>query len=84
MENYEHWTESARDCYKRGGFCKGCFYESFFADKPYKCRMKFAVLNLVKHKGAPPNIKSAGYYEDDEKIGGGVDSRGLLLTIPRD
>lgn len=71
MEKYEHWTKSARDCYKRGGVCEGCFYESFFAGKPYKCRMKKAVLSLVKTVGTPPKVEPAGYYEDDEEIFGG-------------
>lgn len=58
MENYKHWTVSACECYKRGGVCKGCFYEQFFAGKMYRCNMKASVLNLVKNVGLPPNIKN--------------------------
>ena len=71
-EKYTHWTQSARECYKRGGVCSGCIYESFFAGKPYKCRMKDAVLSLVKNVGAPPKVEPPGYYEDDEEIFGGL------------
>lgn len=67
-EKYEHWTPSARECYKRGGVCGGCIYESFFAGKPYKCKMKDAVLSLVKNVGAPPKIENPGYIEDDDLI----------------
>ena len=71
MDRQEHWTKSAIDCYKRGGVCKGCIYETFFARREYKCQMKATVISLVEHLGAPPNTESAGVYdEDDEYLGG--------------
>lgn len=53
-----HWNPAAKDCYKRGGRCKGCVYnEKYF--KPYgeACKMKYAVIALVRKLGIPNDLK---------------------------
>lgn len=55
-EIYRRWTESAIACWKRGCVCKGCIYENFFQSIK-RCRMKSAVIALVKQLGPPPNLK---------------------------
>lgn len=67
MENYKHWTLSACECYKRGGVCKGCIYEKFFINRPYKCKMKESVRILVKNLGLPPQIEGPGVYDEDDE-----------------
>lgn len=64
MVDYKHWTHSAIECYKRGGVCRGCIYEAFFAGR-FKCQMKAAVLSLVKNVGKPPRIKSPGANDSE-------------------
>lgn len=51
---YNRWTVSAMECYYRGCVCRGCIYKSIM-DTP--CRMKTAVIELVKKFGRPPEIK---------------------------
>lgn len=72
--NYiKRWTNAAVECYLRGCRCNNagnvCFYNKFFHDKPYKCRMKETVLMLVEIIGTPPKslIKAAkrGNYGDN-------------------
>lgn len=47
----DKWTESAIDCYNRGCRCAGCLvYEQIGKE----CRMKKAVLRLVRKWGRPP------------------------------
>lgn len=46
------WTESAIDCYKRGGKCKGCPTKAILETK---CTMKQTVIELVRQYGRPPD-----------------------------
>lgn len=69
MIQRKQWSASAIMCYKRGGVCAGCFYKDFFEGKPYKCKMKAAVLSLVQNTGAPPNVESVSIYEDEDEDG---------------
>ena len=48
------WTPTAIECHKRGCSCQGCFYDDFFQDTTFKCKMKGAVLELVRTVGLPP------------------------------
>ena len=49
------WTEQAKDCYKRGCVCNGCPVQ-VYANKDWVCRMKVAVLALVKKFGIPQDL----------------------------
>ncbi|MEB3286432.1 MAG: hypothetical protein VKJ04_02900 [Vampirovibrionales bacterium] len=50
---YKRWSASAVECYLREGRCEGCYYERFFADKPYECKMKLSVEQLLDTLGKP-------------------------------
>lgn len=50
-EIYRHWTASSIYCYKRGCRCSGCYIKEIMNEE---CRMKTAVLELVKRFGRPP------------------------------
>lgn len=52
----KYWTPSAVECYERGCKCKGCFYDDFFKDAPFKCKMKQTVLWLVGEVGRPDEL----------------------------
>lgn len=45
------WTDGAINCYERGCRCEGC--NNIPDDFKDKCRMKLAVLELVRRFGAP-------------------------------
>lgn len=48
------WTPTAIDCYKLGCRCSKCnIYKIYFANAPYKCKMKETVIELVRKLGAP-------------------------------
>lgn len=50
---YAHkWTESSIFCYKRGCRCEGCYMRELVTSDV--CRMKGAVIELVRKFGAPP------------------------------
>ena len=50
------WTRSALDCYLIGCICSKCYlYKVFFSKRKYKCRMKEAVIKLVRQIGVPKN-----------------------------
>ena len=46
------WTESAIDCYKRDGKCKGCPTKAILETE---CTMKQTVIELVRQYGEPPD-----------------------------
>ena len=46
------WTEGSIYCYKRGCNCQGCYMNDLLESIP--CRMKKAVLELVRKFGKPP------------------------------
>jgi hypothetical protein len=50
---YYKWSVSAAECYCRGCVCQGCFYQEFFKGSEQKCKMKAAVLFLVRKFGRP-------------------------------
>lgn len=49
---YRHWTIGAKECYSRGGVCQGCETYELIGKE---CKMKAAVISLVKHCGLPPD-----------------------------
>ena len=54
MVIHPRWNETALECYKRGCVCLGCKYSSdYFTLSGRRCRMKFAVVELVKMLGIP-------------------------------
>lgn len=57
------WTPTAKDCYARGCVCEGCFYSDFFESKNPICKMKAAVLELVRMIGIPEGVESKGVIE---------------------
>lgn len=57
------WTRTAQECYERGCVCEGCLvYEQIGKD----CRMKAAVLELVRKFGKPPK-KNKNMFSEYEK-----------------
>lgn len=61
---YRHWTQGAVECYKRGCVCKGCETFELIGNQ---CRMKAAVIELVKNVGPPPdNFKEKDEYSRRE------------------
>lgn len=46
------WTEGSIFCYKRGCNCQGCYVKDLMESQ--RCRMKAAVIELVKKFGKPP------------------------------
>jgi hypothetical protein len=53
LGTYKRWSSSAVECYLRKAECEGCYYQQFFASKPYECKMKFAVEQLLEAYGEP-------------------------------
>ncbi|MDD3149917.1 MAG: hypothetical protein PHV68_03705 [Candidatus Gastranaerophilales bacterium] len=47
------WTIAAIECYERKCICESCFYHNFFKNSGHKCKMKFAVIGLVRKLGKP-------------------------------
>ena len=56
------WTPLAKDCYARGCNCQGCFYNNLFQTVP-QCRMKAAVLGLVRGFGRPDGTEIKGVLD---------------------
>lgn len=67
MTTYRRWTRSAIGCYLRGCQCEGCEYEAFFRKAVYKCKMRDAVLSLVREYGAPTRSMLEDPQIDDEE-----------------
>lgn len=61
MSEPYHWTHSAVMCYVRGGVCRGCIYERLHI----KCRMKSALLEIVRRYGKPQGVKEKTVIEDE-------------------
>lgn len=59
------WTEGAIYCYKRGCNCQGCYMNDLIESTP--CRMKNAVLELVRKFGKPPE-DDGGLTKTQQKI----------------
>ena len=47
-----NWTQSAIECYKRGGICEGCPTKELISSQ--KCQMKKTIIKLVATIGKPP------------------------------
>lgn len=65
MAEYYRWTRSAIECYLRGCKCSGCQYEEIFGTSVYKCRMKEAVISLVRKYGMPTESKLNNLGDSD-------------------
>ncbi|MEM0952434.1 MAG: hypothetical protein AAGI66_09890 [Cyanobacteria bacterium P01_H01_bin.74] len=50
---FKRWSASAIQCHARKAKCEGCYYESFFASRPYGCKMYLAVDQLLNTLGEP-------------------------------
>jgi hypothetical protein len=50
---FKRWSASAVECFVREANCDGCYYNNFFNDKPYTCRMNLAVDQLLDTLGEP-------------------------------
>ncbi len=50
---FKRWSASAVECYTRKAKCEGCYYQSFFAERPYSCKMNLAVEQLLETIGEP-------------------------------
>jgi hypothetical protein len=50
---FKRWSASAVECYARKANCNGCYYKSFFSDRPYDCKMNLAVDQLLETLGEP-------------------------------
>jgi hypothetical protein len=56
---FKRWSASAVECYTREANCDGCYYQGFFADRPYGCKMNLAVDQLLESIGEPSkNLKN--------------------------
>lgn len=52
---FKRWSASAVECYLREANCEGCYYQRFFNDRPYDCKMNMAVDQLLETIGEPSN-----------------------------
>ena len=59
------WTVGSIFCYRRGCNCEGCYVKDLLTSQP--CRMKKAVIELVKQLGAPPK-EQEGFNESETKV----------------
>ena len=69
MQRYKYeirrWTQTAKECYMRGCICKGCpVYEIIFKDQYIKCKMKTAVIEMVRKLGITEDMKRNDIIED--------------------
>lgn len=51
---YRRWTEGAVECCNRQCICKDCIMNEILDGR---CRMKKAVINLVKYHGVPTEVR---------------------------
>ncbi len=57
LGTFKRWSSSAVECYLREAKCDGCYYQKFFDDRPYECKMNLAVEQLRETIGEPsPNM----------------------------
>jgi hypothetical protein len=50
---FKRWSSSAVECYLREANCEGCYYQEFFANRAYGCKMNLAVEQLLQSLGKP-------------------------------
>jgi len=55
LGTFKRWSASAVECYLRKANCDGCFYQRFFSDRTYGCKMNLAVDQLLETIGEPSN-----------------------------
>ena len=53
LGTFKRWSPSAVECYARKANCNGCYYRTFFDDRPYGCKMNLAVNQLLETLGEP-------------------------------
>lgn len=53
------WTEGSIFCYRRGCNCAGCYMKELINST--SCKMKNAVIELVKRYGKPPESETEKY-----------------------
>lgn len=51
---YRRWTHSAVECCNRQCVCEDCIMKDILKGR---CKMKKAVINLVKYHGVPDEVK---------------------------
>ena len=62
--NFKNWTPTAKDCYIIGCNCSKCnIYKIYFKNSVFKCRMKEAVIELVRKFGKPDLSGTEGANE---------------------
>lgn len=61
LGTFKRWSSSAVECYMRKAQCDGCYYQAFFADRPYGCKMDLAVEQLIETIGEPSPSLVAKY-----------------------
>lgn len=53
----QNWTQSAIDCFEIGCRCSICnLNRIYFKNSNFKCRMKEAVIELVRKYGVPEGV----------------------------
>ena len=60
------WTEDSIFCYKRGCNCSGCYMKNILESDI--CRLKTAVIELVRKFGAPVEKEENVFTESQQKI----------------
>jgi hypothetical protein len=50
---FKRWSASAVECHLRNANCDGCYYQDFFANRSYSCKMHLAVEQLLQSLGEP-------------------------------
>jgi hypothetical protein len=58
---FKRWSASAVECYVRQANCEGCYYNEFFQDRPYGCKMHLAVEQLLETLGEPSKSMMGKY-----------------------
>ena len=67
MDNYaRQWTLAAKECYERGCNCQGCYMRDLITSDI--CRMKGAVLELVRKYGKPPARLGGLFTKSEQEI----------------
>ena len=56
------WTQSAVECYAIGCNCSRCYLQTIMQDR---CRMKYAVRDLVRQFGLPEGLTFKGVENEN-------------------
>ena len=57
---YHNFNDLQLECYNRNMNCLNCYYKQY---NP-KCRVKWTILQFIKEKGIPKNLKTKGVKDD--------------------